>query len=254
MKRKNLQPRIPYLAILLFRFDGEISRFPGNERKLRESSTTKPAGAAQACLLPSFPERLGLPTPLGARQLPPSPTFPSEARAPSPLGAMQLCEVSPAPLGGEEAEAHRAVVQAPLGDPASLWGPGLSLEPCSQPHSCGCPRRLGFSHPFVVWTFCRPGVTPGVRAAGWPPGLELQEALSSSPSASSARLSAACGLGPTHCSGISPLHLQVTGLCLRGLFSTPSPLCPLVPKPASSLQGSPSPWVPLVPHHLERPP
>ena len=68
------------------------------------------------------------------------------------------------------------------------------------------------------------------------------------------RLAAACGLGPTHCSSIAPLRLQVTGLCLRGLFSSPSRLCPLAPKPASCLQGSPSPWVPLVPHHLERPP
>ena len=165
---------------------------------LRESSTTKPAGAAQACLLPSFPERLGLPTPLGARQLPPSPTFPSEARAPSPLGAGQRSQahsgsVRAAALWGESGPSWRRGGRSAQGGcpgssgrPSQPLGPGLSLEPCSQPHSCCCPRRLGFSHAFVGWTFCRPGVTPGVRAAGWPPCLQLQEALSSSPSASSA--------------------------------------------------------------------
>ena len=42
MKGKNLQPRILYLAWLLFRFEGEIKSFT-DKQKLKESSTTKPA-------------------------------------------------------------------------------------------------------------------------------------------------------------------------------------------------------------------
>ena len=42
MKRKNLQPRILYLARLIFRFDGEIKSLP-DKQKLRTFSTTKPA-------------------------------------------------------------------------------------------------------------------------------------------------------------------------------------------------------------------
>ena len=42
MKGKNLQPRMPYLARLPFRFDGEIKSFQGKQT-LRESSTTKSA-------------------------------------------------------------------------------------------------------------------------------------------------------------------------------------------------------------------
>ena len=41
MKKKNLQPRILYLAKLSFRFDGEIKSFP-DKKKLIEFSTTKP--------------------------------------------------------------------------------------------------------------------------------------------------------------------------------------------------------------------
>ena len=40
MKRKNLQPRILYLARLIFRFDGEIKSLP-DKQKLRTFSTTK---------------------------------------------------------------------------------------------------------------------------------------------------------------------------------------------------------------------
>ena len=42
MKGKNLQPRLLYLARISFRFDGEIKSFT-DKKKLRESSTTKPA-------------------------------------------------------------------------------------------------------------------------------------------------------------------------------------------------------------------
>ena len=42
MKRKNLQPRLLYVARILFRFDEEIKSFP-DKQKLREFSTTKPA-------------------------------------------------------------------------------------------------------------------------------------------------------------------------------------------------------------------
>ena len=42
MKRKNLQPRLLYLARTSFRFNGEINSFT-EKQKLREFSTTKPA-------------------------------------------------------------------------------------------------------------------------------------------------------------------------------------------------------------------
>ena len=42
IKRKNLQPRILYLARLSFTFDGEIKNFP-KKQKVREFSTTNPA-------------------------------------------------------------------------------------------------------------------------------------------------------------------------------------------------------------------
>ena len=42
MKEKNLQPRILYLARLLFRFHGKTKRF-SDKQKLREFSTTKTA-------------------------------------------------------------------------------------------------------------------------------------------------------------------------------------------------------------------
>ena len=42
MKRKNLQPRLLYLARISFRYDGEIKSFI-DKQKLREFSTTKPA-------------------------------------------------------------------------------------------------------------------------------------------------------------------------------------------------------------------
>lgn len=42
MKWKNLQPRMLYLARLLFRFDQEIQSFT-DKQKSREFSTTKPA-------------------------------------------------------------------------------------------------------------------------------------------------------------------------------------------------------------------
>ena len=42
MKGKNLQPRIPYPARLLFRFNGEIKNFT-DKQKLREFRTTRPA-------------------------------------------------------------------------------------------------------------------------------------------------------------------------------------------------------------------
>ena len=42
MKRKNLQPRLLYLARISFRLDGEIKSFTGKQ-KLREFSTIKPA-------------------------------------------------------------------------------------------------------------------------------------------------------------------------------------------------------------------
>ena len=42
MKRKNLQPRLPYPARILFRVDGEIKTFT-DKQKLREFNTTKPA-------------------------------------------------------------------------------------------------------------------------------------------------------------------------------------------------------------------
>ena len=42
MKGKNLQPRLLYLARILFRFNGEIKSFT-DKQKLREFSTTKPA-------------------------------------------------------------------------------------------------------------------------------------------------------------------------------------------------------------------
>ena len=41
-KRKNLQPRLLYLARMSFKIDGEIKSFSGKQ-KLREFSTTKPA-------------------------------------------------------------------------------------------------------------------------------------------------------------------------------------------------------------------
>ena len=42
MKGKNLQPRLLYLARILFRFDREIKTFT-DKQKLGEFSTTKPA-------------------------------------------------------------------------------------------------------------------------------------------------------------------------------------------------------------------
>ena len=42
MKGKNLPPRLPYPARLLFRFEGEIKTFT-DKQKLREFSNTKPA-------------------------------------------------------------------------------------------------------------------------------------------------------------------------------------------------------------------
>ena len=42
MKGKNLQPRLPYLARISFRFDGEIKSFT-DKQQLREFSTNKPA-------------------------------------------------------------------------------------------------------------------------------------------------------------------------------------------------------------------
>ena len=42
MKKKNLQPRLLYLAKISFRFDGEIKSFTDKEN-IREFSTTKPA-------------------------------------------------------------------------------------------------------------------------------------------------------------------------------------------------------------------
>ena len=42
MKEKNLQPRILYLAKILFKYEGEIKSFT-DKQKLREFSTIKPA-------------------------------------------------------------------------------------------------------------------------------------------------------------------------------------------------------------------
>ena len=42
LKGKNLQPRLPYLARISFKIDGEIKSF-SDKQKLREFSTTKPA-------------------------------------------------------------------------------------------------------------------------------------------------------------------------------------------------------------------
>ena len=42
LKRKNLQPRLPYLARISFKIDGEIKSF-SDKQKLRKLSTTKPA-------------------------------------------------------------------------------------------------------------------------------------------------------------------------------------------------------------------
>ena len=42
VKGKNLQSRILYPAMLLFKFNGEIKRFT-DKQKLRQFSTTKPA-------------------------------------------------------------------------------------------------------------------------------------------------------------------------------------------------------------------
>ena len=42
MNRKNVQPRILYLASLSFRIEGEIKVFQ-NKQKLKEFITTKPA-------------------------------------------------------------------------------------------------------------------------------------------------------------------------------------------------------------------
>ena len=42
LKGNNLQPRLPYLAKLSFKIDGEIKSFL-DKQKLREFSTTKPA-------------------------------------------------------------------------------------------------------------------------------------------------------------------------------------------------------------------
>ena len=42
LKRKNLQPRLLYLAKISFKIDGEIQSFTGKQ-KLREFSTTTPA-------------------------------------------------------------------------------------------------------------------------------------------------------------------------------------------------------------------
>ena len=42
LKGKNLQPRLLYLARILFKIDGEIKSF-SDKQKLREFSTTKPA-------------------------------------------------------------------------------------------------------------------------------------------------------------------------------------------------------------------
>ena len=211
IKRKNLQPRILYLATLSFRFDGEIKSFP-SKQELRESGSTKPAGAAQARLL--------LPARLGARQ-------PPQAHSGSVHAAALRGESGPIFRRG--GRAHRVVVQATLGSPASLWGHGLSLEPCSQPHSCCCPWRHGFCHPFVFGTFCGPGVTPGVRAAGWPPDLELQEALSSTPLPPRSQLSAACGraLLPT------PASALCASMSLAFVFVAcsprPAPVAPWLP-------------------------
>ena len=41
-KKKNLQPRLLYLAKISFKIDGEIKSF-SDKQKLREFSTTKPA-------------------------------------------------------------------------------------------------------------------------------------------------------------------------------------------------------------------
>jgi len=41
-KGKNLLPRLPYLARISFKIDGEIKSF-SDKQKLREFSTTKPA-------------------------------------------------------------------------------------------------------------------------------------------------------------------------------------------------------------------
>ena len=42
MKGKNVQPRLLYLARILFRFEGKIKSFT-DKQKLREFSSTKPA-------------------------------------------------------------------------------------------------------------------------------------------------------------------------------------------------------------------
>ena len=42
LKRKNLQPRLLYMACISFKIDGEIKSF-SDKQKLREFSTTKPA-------------------------------------------------------------------------------------------------------------------------------------------------------------------------------------------------------------------
>ena len=42
MKEKNLQPRLPYPAMISFRYEGEFKSFT-DKQKLREFSTTKPA-------------------------------------------------------------------------------------------------------------------------------------------------------------------------------------------------------------------
>ena len=42
LKGKNLQPRLPYLARISFKIDGEIKSF-SDKQKLKEFSTTKPA-------------------------------------------------------------------------------------------------------------------------------------------------------------------------------------------------------------------
>jgi len=137
IKRKNLQPRILYLVTLSFRFDGEITSFP-DKQKLRESSTTKAAGAAQARLL--------LPARLGARQ-------PPQAHSGSVCAAALRGESGPIFRRG--GRAHRVVVQATLGSPASLWGHGLSLEPCSEPHSCCCPPEAWFLSSCCLWDLLR---------------------------------------------------------------------------------------------------
>jgi len=42
MKKKNLQPRLPYPAKISFRIDGDIKSFT-DKQKLREFRPTKPA-------------------------------------------------------------------------------------------------------------------------------------------------------------------------------------------------------------------